>query len=46
MLNADVNFGSSPDKLKAEYLNVYEGVYAKVIGTDRFDEDTDLSKHI
>ena len=44
MLNADVNFGGSPDKLKAEYLDVYEGVYAKVISTDRFDEDTDLSK--
>ena len=43
MLSADVNFGKSPDKLKAEYLDVYEGVYAKVISTDRFDEDMDLS---
>ena len=43
MLNADVNFGSSPDTLKAEYLDVYGGVYAKVISTDRFDEDMDLS---
>ena len=38
-----VNISRSPDKLKAEYLDVYEGVYAKVISTDRFDEDTDLS---
>ena len=43
MFSADVNFGKSPDKLKAEYLEVYEGVYAEVISTDRFDEDTDLS---
>ena len=43
MLSADVNFGRSPEKLKAEYLDVYEGVYAEVISTDRFDEDTDLS---
>ena len=43
LLSADVNFGGSPEKLKAEYLDVYEGVYAKVISTDRFDEDTDLS---
>ena len=43
LLNADVNFGGSPDKLKAEYFDVYEGVYAKVISTDIFDEDTDLS---
>ena len=42
-LNADVNFGSSPDRLKAEYLDVYEGVYAEIVSSDRFDEDTDLS---
>ena len=43
LVSADVNFGRSPEKLKAEYLDVYEGVYAKVFSTDRFDEDTDLS---
>ena len=42
LLSADANFGRSPEKLKAEYLDVYEGVYAKVISTDRFDEDMDL----
>ena len=42
-LNANVNFGRRPDKLKAEYLDIYEGVYAKVVSTDRFDEDRDLS---
>ena len=43
LVSEDVNFGRSPEKIKAEYLGVYEGVYAKVISTDRFDEDTDLS---
>ena len=43
LLNTDVNFGRSPDKLKAEYLDVYEGVYAEVISRDRFDEDMVLS---
>ena len=43
LVSADVNFGRSPEKLKAEYLDVYDGVYADVISTDRFDEDTDLS---
>ena len=38
-----MNFGSSPDRLKAEYLDVYEGLYAEIISSDRFDEDTDLS---
>ena len=43
LLNTDVNFGGSPDRLKAEYLDVYEGVYAEIVSSDRFDEDTDLS---
>ena len=38
-----LNFGGSPDKLKTEYLDVYEGVYAKIISSDRFNKDTDLS---
>ena len=42
-LNANVNFGSSPDKLKSEYLDVYEGIYAEIVISDRFDKDTDLS---
>ena len=41
LLNTNVNFGSSPDRLKAEYLDVYEGVYAEIVSSDRFDEDTD-----
>ena len=43
LLNPDVNFGGSPDRLKAEYLHVYEGVYAEIISTDRFGEHMDLS---
>ena len=38
-----MNFGGSPDKLKSEYLDVYEGIYAEIVSSDRFDEDTDLS---
>ena len=43
LLDASVNFGRSPNKLKADYLYVYEGVYDEVISTDRFDENTYLS---
>ena len=43
LVSADVNFGGSPEKLKAEYLDVHEGVYAEVISTGRFNEDMDLS---
>ena len=31
------------EKLKSDYLDMYKGVYAEVISTNRFDEDTDLS---
>ena len=42
-LNVHVSFGGSPDKLKTEYFDVYEGVYAEIVSSDRFDEDADLS---
>ena len=40
LLSTDVNFGVSPEKLKAEYLDVYEGVYAEVISTDLMKTQT------
>ena len=43
VVNTNVNFGSSPDRLKAEYIDVYKGIYAKIVSSDRFDKDTDLS---
>ena len=38
-----MNFSGSPDRLKAEYLDVYKGVYTEIVSSDRFDEDKDLS---
>ena len=43
LLSTDLNFGSSSTKCKSEYLNVYKGIYAEIVSSDRFDEDTDLS---
>ena len=43
ILKASVNFGKSLEKLRSDYIYVYEGVYAEVISADRFDEDKDLS---
>ena len=42
-LSTNVNFGGSSAKLKSEYLDMYEGIYAEIVSSDRFDEDTDLS---
>ena len=38
-----MNFGSSSENLKAEYLDMYKGIYTEVISTDKFDEDTDIN---
>ena len=43
MLKTSINFTGVSEKLKSDYLDVYDGVYAEVITTDRFYEDTDLS---
>ena len=43
LLKSNLNFGKSPEKLKADYLDVYKGVYVEVISTDRFGENADLS---
>ena len=42
-IRTSLNFGNSPDNLKADYLDDYKWVYVEVISTDRFDEDTDIS---
>ena len=42
-IKTNLNFGNNPENLKAEYLDVYEGIYTEVVSTDKFDEDTDIS---
>ena len=42
-IKSSLNFGNSPENLKTEYLDVYKGVYAEVINSDKFDEDPDIS---
>ena len=43
ILMVDVDFGNSQEKLKSEYLDVYEGVYAEIVSTNWFHENSDLS---
>ena len=42
-IRTSLNFGNTTKNLKAEYLDVYKGIYMGVISTDKFDEDTDIS---
>ena len=43
MLKTSIHFSGVSEKSKSDYLDVYDGVYAEVINTTRFNEDTDLS---
>ena len=39
----DLDFGDTPEKLKAEYLDVYKGMSSEILRITRFDEKSDLS---
>ena len=39
----ELDFNDTPEKLKGEYLDMYEGIQPEVISTTRFDENSDLS---
>ena len=39
----NVDFGSNPETVRSNYLDMYEGVHADVIYSNRFDESSDLS---
>ena len=39
----ELDFGQTPDILKEEYLNVYEGIQSEILSTKIFDENSDLS---
>ena len=41
-----VDFGDTPDKLKGEYLDMYDGVKSEVLSTTKFDENSELSTYI
>ena len=39
----ELDFGPTPDILKEDYLDMYEGIQSKILNTTRFDENSDLS---
>ena len=40
---SDVDFGTNPETMRSNCLDMYEGVHAEVVYTNRFDENSDLS---
>ena len=39
----ELDFLDMPEKLKEEYLDIYDGIQSEIISTTRFDENLDLS---
>ena len=39
----ELDFGDQPEKLKGEYLDLYEGIQSEILSTTRFDENSNLS---
>ena len=43
MFKTSKDFSSISEKLKSDYLDVYDAVYTEIVNTNRFGEDIDLS---
>ena len=39
----ELDFGPTPNILKEEYLDVYNGIQLEILNTTRFDKNSDLS---
>ena len=39
----ELDFGTVPQKLQEEYLDVYKGIQSDVVSSSRFDENSDIS---
>ena len=39
----ELDFGTVPQNLQKEYLDVYEGIQSDVVSSSRFDENSDIS---
>ena len=41
---SELDFGDMLEKLKEEYLDIYDGIKSEILSTTRFNENSDLSK--
>ena len=37
----ELDFQDMPEKLKGEYLDIYEGIQSEILNTTRFDDNSD-----
>ena len=39
----ELHFGTMPQKLQEEYMDIYEGINSEIVSSNRFNENSDLS---
>ena len=39
----ELDFGTTPQKLQEEYMDVYEGIHSDIVSSNRFDVNSDIS---
>ena len=39
----ELDFGTMPQKLQEEYMDIYEGIHSDIVSSNRFDKNSDLS---
>ena len=39
----ELDFSATPQKLKEEYMDIYEGIHSEIVSSNRFEENSDIS---
>ena len=39
----ELDFGTAPQKLQEEYMDIYEGILSEVVSSNRFNKNSDIS---
>ena len=39
----ELDFGTTPQILQEEYMDIYEGIHSEIVSPNRFDENSDIS---
>ena len=39
----ELNFGTTPQKLQEEYMDIYDGIHLDIVSSSRFNENSDIS---
>ena len=39
----ELDFGTTPQKLQEEYMDIYEGIHSEILSSNRVDENSDIS---